>query len=68
MRSRTFPVEEIRTVLPRKRYALRELAHQLHDLRYVIIVLAVARARRRVEQIIAASKQLKDLGGINAAW
>ena len=38
----TFAVEELAAVLPRKRYALRELAHELDDLGNVIVVFRIS--------------------------
>ena len=37
----TSPVEEVGAVLARERQALRELAHELDDLRDVVIIFAV---------------------------
>ena len=59
----TSPVEEVRAVLSREREALRELAHQLDDLCDVVVVLAVPRPRRRIEEIVSASDELEDLPG-----
>ena len=58
---RTFPVEEIGAILARECDTLGKLAHQLHNLRYVIVVLAISRAGCGVKQVIAASEQLEDL-------
>ena len=58
---RTSPIEEVGTVLAREREALGELAHELDDLRNVVVVLAVPRARRGVEEVVPARDELEDL-------
>ena len=60
----TFPVKEIRAVLPRKRNLLGELAHKLHDLSDMVIVLAVPRSRRRIKQIITTRQKFEYLSDI----
>lgn len=48
-------------VLSRERDALGELAHELHDLRNMVVVLGVPRAGRWVEEVVAASEKLEQL-------
>lgn len=60
-KARTFPVKEFTAVFPRKRDAARDLAHQLHDLRDVVIVLAVPRPRGRIEEVVPARDELEYL-------
>ena len=59
--ARTSPVEEVRAILAREREALRELAHELDDLRDVVVVLAVPRAGRGVEEVVAPGDEFEDL-------
>ena len=58
---RTSPVKEVGAVLAREREALGELAHELDDLRDVVVVLAVPRAGRGVKEVVAARDELEDL-------
>lgn len=57
----TFAVEKLGRVLAARRDILRKLADKLNNLCNVVVVLAVPRARGRVEQIVSASKEFKDL-------
>lgn len=59
--NRTSTIEELRRILARKRDVLRDLAHQLHDLCDVIVVLAVPRTRRGIEEVVTAGNQLEYL-------
>ena len=40
----TFPRKELPAILPTEGYALRYLAQQLHDLRNMVVVLAISRS------------------------
>lgn len=57
----TFTIEELRAVFTRKGQALRKLSKKLYNLRDVIIVLTVSRARRRIKKIIASCDELEYL-------
>ena len=58
---RTSSVEEVGAVLARERDALRELAHELDDLRDVVVVLAVLGPGLRIEKVIPAGQELEYL-------
>lgn len=58
---RTFAIKEVRAVFTRKGNGLGKLAHQLHDLRDMVIVFAVPGSRCGVEQIVTTCQQFEDL-------
>lgn len=58
----TFPVEKFARVFPAEGYALRYFAHQLNDLRHMIVVFAVSRSRSGIEEIVTACNEFEDLG------
>lgn len=51
----TSPIKEIRGIFTRKRHALRHLTHQLHNLRDMVVILAVFGSSLRVEQVVSSS-------------
>lgn len=57
---RTFPGEDVGAELARERDTPRERSEQLDDLRNVVVVLVVPRARMGVEQVVAC-QQLEEL-------
>ena len=63
----TSSVEKVRAVLARERETLRELPHELDDLRDVVVVFAIPRSQCGIEQEVAASDQLEDLDTLRQA-
>lgn len=59
--TRTFTIEEITAVFPQKSDLFGELAHGLHNLSDVIVVLAVPRSGRGVEEVVTTGEELEDL-------
>lgn len=55
----TFPREEFPTVLPTKCDTLRNFTQKLHNLRDMIIVLAVPCTRGGVEEVVAAGDEFE---------
>ena len=58
---RTFPVEELAAVFPRKGDTPGKFAHELDDLGDVVVVLGIPGPRRWIEKIVSASQQLEEL-------
>ena len=58
---RTFAVEEFGAVFAGERDGFGDLAHELDDLRDVVVVFAVPRPRGGVEEVIAACDKFEDL-------
>ena len=57
----TPPVKELIAILARQRKRTRKLSHKLNNLRNMVVVLAVPRARRGVEEVVPARDELEDL-------
>jgi hypothetical protein len=64
----TLPIKKLPTILPLQRHTLRQLTHQLHNLRYVVVVFRVPRAGSGVEEVVAACYEFEYLwvGGLAA--
>ena len=60
-RDGTFAIEELATVLAGEGYALWNLAHELHDLRDVVVVLAITGASGRVEKVVTTCDEFECL-------
>ena len=57
----TFPVEEFVRVLARKCDGLRNFTKQLDNLRDVVVVFAIPRARCGIEEVIATCDEFEEL-------